>query len=995
MGRIVLGRIVLKAAILAGALLLPSAAFAQASLTGLVRDTSGAVLPGVTVEVASPVLIEKVRTAVTDGSGRFQIVNLRPGEYQVTFTLPGFSTVVREGITLSGAANVTVNAELAVGALEETVTVTGEAPVVDVQSTTRQAVLTNDLIDALPTARNYLSLARLIPGTEGGGDDVGGSAIQRVGGSVTVHGSRSQDQRVTLNGVPTQTLQAGGHLGGQVPDVATAAEVTIEHTAVSAELPTGGIRINFIPRDGGNTFANSTFFTFSNSSMQGNNFTQRLKDAGLRTPDEVKKNWDFNVGIGGPIQRDKLWFWFSGRRNIAERYVPVFHNKNEFDPTNFLYEADTSRRGEIRGRVLQSSIRLTWQATPRNKIAGTYKRDRWCDCPEGISATTAPDAAEDFRFPRLTQEHLEWTSPVTNRLLLEAVGMHLFERWGNMHPHRKGGSFGDFPAALANASRLITIQDQAIPMTYGINATFNNTEVPNYAWRAAMAYVTGTHNFKVGINGIHGFKDQRDYDLNPLSYRHRAGVPNRITLSARPLRDKQTQDMDFGLFAQDTITVDRITVGLAVRWDTFNTSFPEQVLGPGPLVPQRNLTFPASDNLAWDDITYRTSLTYDLRGDGRTAVKFTANKYLRGQTLNTLGDQPNPVNTLVTRTTRSWRDTNQDWVPDCVLTDPQANGECGRMQNTNFGTSVPGEQFDSDLLTGFGNREANWEFSAGVQHEVLPRVSLDVGYFRRIWQNLRIDDDLALGPNDFDFFAITVPSDSRLPNGGGYTLDGFRTLKESAFGRPANVLNTLAKKFGKWTEHWDGVDVNLNARLANGLTVQFGTSTGRTAENDCSTADRLPENNLERALQFCDRAEPFQTQVKGFAVYTIPVIDVQLSGTYRNVPGRAINAEFDADNAYLAANSTLGRPLAGGRRDITIELLEPNTEYLERRNELDLRFGKVLRLGGRSRTVLSVDLFNALNTDAVLRASDDFDNWLAPTRILNARVAKVSISFDF
>ena len=213
-------RVALRCAvILLWTALLPSVAFAQASITGIVKDTSGAVLPGVTVEAASPVLIEKAREAVTDANGRFQVVDLRPGTYTVTFTLPGFNTVKRDGVVLTGSAVVNVDADLRVGSLEETITVTGEAPVVDVQSTTQQRVLNAEVIDALPSARNYFGLARMVPGTVGGGNDVGGSLIQDVGQSLTVHGSRTVDQRITINGINTMTLQAGGNIGGQTPDM--------------------------------------------------------------------------------------------------------------------------------------------------------------------------------------------------------------------------------------------------------------------------------------------------------------------------------------------------------------------------------------------------------------------------------------------------------------------------------------------------------------------------------------------------------------------------------------------------------------------------------------------------------------------------------------------------------------------------------------------------------------------------------------------------------
>jgi hypothetical protein len=998
-------RTCVKLAAILVCVLLPSLASAQASIQGVVKDTSGAVLPGVTVEAASPVLIEKVRTVVTDGNGRYNLVDLRPGAYAVTFTLAGFNTIKRDGITLSGSGAAVVDVELRVGALEETITVTGEAPVVDVQSSTRQAVLSADTIDALPTARNYVTLARLIPAAAGGGTDVGGSNLQGVGGSVTIHGSREQDQRVTLNGINTMTLQAGGNIGGQIPDVGSASEVTVDHTGVSAELPTGGVRINFIPRDGGNNWSDSTFFTFSNGALQGSNFTDELKASGLGTPNEIKKNWDLNQSFGGPIKRDSVWFWTSIRFNGVENYAPIFENQNAYNPNEWLYVPSTER-GLLRGRSYNSSVRVTWQASPRNKIAGTYKADTWCDCPNGISAVVAPEAARDFRFPRLRQEHAEWTSPVTSRLLFEAVGMHLYERWGFMHPQQDArmASAQDIDTALA--AQMISVTEQSSGLAYRAPANNNNnTAVPNWTYRAAMAYVTGTHNFKVGFNRVHGYQRTRTYSLQDVAYRFNNGIPNLITQRAWPVTFENHLDNDLGLYAQDRWTLNRATVGLAIRYDHFAASFPEQTVGPANLAPTRNFVFPEQDNLKWNDVTYRSSLTYDVFGTGKTAFKTTFNKYLRGQTLNLLGTDPNPVNTMVLTATRAWTDANRDFTPQCNLLNPAANGECQGISDPNFGSARASSTFDDLLRRGFGHRETNWEFSAGVQHEVLPRVSVDVGYFRRIWKNFRVTDDLSLSAADYDTFSMTVPVDPRLPGGGGYTLTGLKALKPTAFGRPALNHNTLDRVYGEQIEHWNGFDVNVNARLS-GLTLQAGTSTGRTSENNCGIVDDLPEmlfitqdlgaGNPQgwRPEGFCDRQTPMQTQFKGFAVYTVPKVDVQISGTVRSVPGNVHRAVFNASNAYLAANSTLGRPLAGGVANLAIDILEPNTVYLDRRNEVDLRFGKIVRFG-RARSVLSVDLFNALNTPAVITANQNFAVWNRPTSILPARLVKFSVQFDY
>ncbi len=321
-----------------------------------------------------------------DGNGRFQIVDLRPGTYTVTFTLTGFNTFKRDGVILTGAAASTVDAELRVGSLEETITVTGEAPIVDTHTLTKQQVLSADLVDALPSARNYVTLARMVSGTNASGNganDVGGSLIQDVGGSLTVHGSRTTDQRVTANGINTMTLQAGGNIGGQTPDVGSAAEVSIDTTSLSADLPTGGVRINFIPRDGGNQFANSAFFTFSNESLQGNNFSDELKAAGLATPTKIVSNYDLNEAFGGPIKRDKVWFWFSTRYNTVKNEAGHLRERQRLQGERVALRADDRRRRSTRVSSSTTAfasrirrIRSSRSPAPTRRTSGATVRTR-------------------------------------------------------------------------------------------------------------------------------------------------------------------------------------------------------------------------------------------------------------------------------------------------------------------------------------------------------------------------------------------------------------------------------------------------------------------------------------------------------------------------------------------------------------------------------------------------------------------------------------------
>ena len=228
--------------------LLPALAHAQASITGVVRDPSGAVLPGVTVEASSPALIEKVRSVVTDGSGQYRIIDLRPGTYAVVFSLSGFSTVRREGIELTGTFVATIDVDLRVGSLEETITVTGESPIVDVQRTTQQRVFDQQVIEQIPAGRSHINMVVLIPGLTAA--QPGRGALADVGGTnnlqnttFTIHGGRTSDTRLQLDGVRLGNVLSGGEFSNFVPDTGSTQEVAVDYAAVSAEQPFGGLRI--------------------------------------------------------------------------------------------------------------------------------------------------------------------------------------------------------------------------------------------------------------------------------------------------------------------------------------------------------------------------------------------------------------------------------------------------------------------------------------------------------------------------------------------------------------------------------------------------------------------------------------------------------------------------------------------------------------------------------------------------------------------------------
>ena len=983
--------------------LVPNFAFAQAlaTIAGTVRDSSGAVLPGVTVEASSPALIEKVRSATTDGSGQFRIVDLRPGAYVVTFSLPGFTTVKREGVELTGSFTATINADMRVGAVEETITVSGEAPTVDVQSTARQRVIDSATMDALPSGRNQFTLGVLIPGVTLA---QGGNAGQDVGGAkgpdtlaLLIHGSRTSDQKVTQNGVPLSSMVGGGWGSGSITNPIATQEITIDTSGVSAELSTGGVRINLIPREGGNTFRGTVFGAFATEGMQSNNLTDELKARGLRTVGRIQKNWDVTPGFGGPIARDKVWFFVSGRYQGANNYAPsMFYNVNANDPTKWTYQADESRPAINYGEWKGLQGRVAWQAAQKHKVGLTWDDQQFCRCPDAITATTAPEAGNDRNFPVERTVQADWTSPVSSKLLLEASAVHKFDRWGANHLHIRD----------VIDPRMISVTEQggAIPgLTYRAAAQFSDNFNRTDHWRFAASYITGSHAIKVGYNDANGINRSTAYVVQPVAYQFRDGIPNQITQRSLPHTQGVDVGHDLGLFAQDKWTTGRMTISYGIRYDHFSSGFPEQTLGPTYFSPTRNLVYAERDNLSWHDVTPKTGFVYDISGNGKTAVKVSFNKYLQGYGTAGLAASPNPIATLVTNTTRVWNDSDRDYTPDCDLQSPDANGECGGLVNRAFGTPVPGSTFDPNLMTGWGKRENNYEFTAGVQREVFARTSLDVSYFRRWYGNLLVTDNMALAPTDFDTFSMPVPNDPRLDNAGG-RVTGLYNIKPEKFGVPAQNFVTLAKNYGDQVERFDGIDVNVNARLRNGVTVQGGFSSGKSTYDNCEIVANVPEMLQGASImaanpggavwspaQFCRQVSPFLTQFKALGSYNVPKIDVRLSATYQSLPGPHITANYVATQAEVLPN--LGRPLVGAA-NITFNMAEPGSTYGERLHQMDLRFAKLVRFSGRT-VAFNVDLYNAFNANPVVLLNNNYAAWQTPQGILQSRFVKLSAQLDF
>ena len=978
----------------------PIAAYAQASITGVVRDASGAVLPGVTVEATSPVLIERAREVVTDGGGQYRIVDLRPGTYSVKYTLTGFSTVQREGIELNGSFVATIDVELKVGSLQETITVAGESPIIDVQRSTQQRVFDSKVIEAIPAGRSHIDLVVLIPGLaaaqpgRGGLADVGGTNnLQNT--TFQIHGGRTSDTRLQLDGVRLGNVLSGGEFSNFVPDTGSTQEITVDYAAVSAEQPFGGLRIDLIPREGGNTIKGSIFATGVNSAWQGSNLTDDLQKRGLPDPNEMKRAYDVNPSVGGPLLRDKLWFYTSARWQVNQNYIAgLYYNKNEGDASKWLYEADPTRRGFFNLEQNGINTRFTWQAAQKHKVALYIDNQSriWDDTRAGVS----PESAVAYRFPVLNLGQVSWTAPMTNKLLFEARYAHRGEAFGNQLPD-EGSIYRNMVPVLEQSNNLFYRGkggDGGVSGLFGYSAQGINTAL------ASMSYVTGAHSFKVGFSDTWARTvSTSDSNSRYMMFRFNQGVPNLVTLYGVPTRGESLVKGEVGVFAQDRWTIQRWTLNAGVRYDGFIGGYPDQSRGPAPLQPTRNFTFPAVTTMSLHDVTPRLGASYDLFGNGKTAVKASLGKYML--TLFTIG---NPAG-VSTTTTRNWNDLTfpvgdprrGNFNPDCDMLDPAVNGECSAYLSP-FGTLSSIAQFNRDTRFGWGNRPFNWEFSTSVQHQLAPRVGIDIGYFRRWFGNFQVTQIQGLSASDFDKYSVTAPSDSRLPNGGNYTISDLYNINPLKVGQ-GTAYTTFARDFGDQTERWNGMDFSANARLQNGVTLQGGVSTGRTTTDNCDVIANsqgavfgLAAPGAGPSQRGCHVAAAFLTQVKVLTTYLVPVISMNIAATMQSTPGPVISANRTFLNAEV--QPSLGRPLAANAQNVTINMLLAGDIYGDRVNQFDLRLGKTLRFGGR-RAMVNLDIYNVLNSNPVMQENAAYAVWRTPQRIMDARLFKVSGQFDF
>ena len=905
------------------------------SVTGTVSDNTGAVMPGVTVSLSGQSLIGGVQTQVSDSSGAYRFDRLPPGSYNLKYELQGFKTVERSDIRVSATFTATVNVQLEVGAVEQTVTVAGESPTVDTKSNVQQTVMSQEILEGVPTGRDPWSLAKIIPGVLVSTYDVGGTQSYQQS-NMTAHGSLNADKTFSIDGM---TINWPGGDGGATMiyyDQGMFEEVNYQTSAIPAEVAIGGIYMNMVTKNAGNTWRGDVRYTYANDSLQSNNATSDyFKKYGFTGGNPIISQYDFSVSAGGALIKDKLWV------NGAYRVWQV-------DKNNFLAKNPDGTPTIDDNWLVNYSGKGQYQVNRDHRVSFSYN---WNNKDRGHRRDPPPNFVED-------KASLHQTNPgSTSQARYTGIfGKAVFE-----------SSFS-YMLGVTNYFYQDDVKDTDIrivdnTLSTALGAAPRHEELPNsrVQFDNTLSFskeaLGGLHNAKVGVQYARLYMNDQFWVNGDEYIVFNNNEPNSVQIFNTPVANKSYVKW-LGFFAQDSWSIDRLTLNVGVRFDRATTLIPAQTAPAGTFVGARSIneTEPSDQRI----FVWRLGAVYDPFGKGKTAIKASYSRYGQQVGLNRV-QIVHPFQ--FSSGTRTWTDSNLDRIPQLSELGPFS----GFPEVTNHYADSNGPDWP------YSN-----EIVAGLEHQLVRDVRLSVMYYHRENRKQTGFRNMKVPSSAYTPVTVNVPGSPTGP-GGSVT---FYNLDPAFFGS-AFLDNTYDAQPLLNTDY-NGVEFTMSKRFSGrwqalgGLT--FGKNEGGAVTGDLND----PNNFLNYPKGIVGDDSKYAFRLAGS--YLFPW-DIDVSGTLISNGGYPYQSTYSISRTVYP---TLTRSTQ------VVRLSARGDERLPNVTMVDLRISRAFKYSGSRRIAPQVEIFNIGNASTVVRYNPAVGgSYLAPAEILSPRVVRVGFSMTF
>ncbi len=917
------------------------------SITGTATDTSGAVLPGVAVTLTGERLIGGPQTAITDTNGVYRFARLSPGSYGVKFELSGFRTIERPDVRISAAFVATINGRMEVGALNETITVTGESPTVDVRSNVQQTVMSQEILEGVPTGRDPWSLAKLIPGVQVSTYDVGGTQSMQQS-SMSSHGSNTADVSYNIDGATVNWPGGGGGATMIYYDQGMFEEVNYMTSAIPAEVLAGGVSINMVTKDGGNQWKGTARYSYADDSLQSENFadTQAQNPSFLGNP--TKKTYDFNLSGGGALVQNRVWVNGTVRRWIVNKLV---NSRNE-DGSQAL---DDNTLKNYSGKVVA-------QATPNNKLSLSYL---WNDKIRGHrrdSTNLIPDIASVVQTNPVQTTQAKYTG-IKNRLVFES----------NFSVMDGQTNYTYQPGVAADAIRKVdfTRGEEFFASTREDHQPNSRHQFDNIVSYSASG-LGGEHLLKGGVQWARLYYESQYSVLGDHYVEYDDGRPSRVRQFNTPTNPKNVAQV-LGLFFQDSWSMNKLTLNLGARWDRYVGTLPEQSNPAGRFVEARSI--PETEVINQNIGVWRLGAAYDLTGSGRTALKASYSRYAQQVGI----DRVTSVNPLSNGSrTCPWSDPNGDGIFQASEVNP---AQCGA-----FSGGV-GFSYADGIAWPYSD-----EMTAGIETQLPGAIRVGAMFYYRTNRAQIGQRNVAVPTSAYTPFTVNIP------NGPGGTVGNPQPTTATVYNLdPALVSanNTVRDNEPYLDTEYKGIEFTATKRISDRWQMQAGFTVGKNTGgvNNSGGTGQSGTNDLN---------DPNFTVFSNGIIGSDSTRAFRLSGSYRLPGDVSLAGSMISNNGYpyistyaVSRSLALASGVRQTRANQTVLLSERGDERFPTVTMLDLRLSRPFRFGSRSITP-QIDMFNIGNADTVVSNNAAVgSSYLQPRDILAPRIIRLGFSINF